>query len=101
MSIPNERAAPRRIQCHRAKLCSPLIGVPVDCELRDMSASGARLKLAAELSFHAISWPKDLTLQIPIDRVEVDCILVRRRNHELGVQFASTFRRIQRPIMAA
>jgi hypothetical protein len=101
MSMSDERATPRKIQCHRAKLISALIGPPIDCELKDMSASGARLKLAAELSFHAISWPKELTLQIPLDRVEIDCILVRRRNHELGVQFASASRPIRRPSMAA
>lgn len=101
MSMPDNRVAPRKAQNHRVKLCSSMIGAAIDCFLKDMSASGARLALPADLSPYAINWPRQVMLQIPMDRVEVDCVLVRRRNHDLAVRFVSVFRPVSRLKYAA
>jgi hypothetical protein len=104
VSSINKRSAPRRAQSRRVELfaSTPTDGLDgLECELRDISASGARIKLPYDLATYAVQWPKFLKLRIPMDRVEVDCILVRVRSHELGLRFASAFRLLERRRVAA
>lgn len=95
MSGINRRKAVRKLQNYPARLYCTLIGVPVECVLKDISASGARIQLPEDLPYFAIQWPRHMTLQIMIDQVEVDCILVRRQGSEMAFKFLSCFRSIR------
>jgi hypothetical protein len=97
----NKRIAPRRAQIRRAEIFGSTLAGGLQCELRDISASGARLKLPTDLPIYAVQWPKVLRLKIPTDRVEIECILVWVRNHELGLRFTSAFRLLERRRLAA
>jgi hypothetical protein len=101
VSSINRRSSPRKAQSRRVELFGSTLTDGLECELRDISASGARIKLPYDLATYAVQWPKFLKLRIPMDRVEVDCILVRVRSHELGLRFASAFRLLDRRRFAA
>lgn len=94
MSEDERRTAARKRQCYPAKLYSTAFGGVVDCALMDISASGARVRLPKDLPFFAIQWPRELTLQILADRVEVDCALIRRSKSEMAFRLLSKFRSI-------
>ena len=95
MSENNRRKAVRKLQNYPAKLYWTSSGGTVDCVLKDISASGARIRLPADLPYFAIHWPRQLTLQIMIDQVEVDCILIRRERSEMAFKFLSSFRSLR------
>lgn len=92
MSESNRRKAARKTQKYPARLHSKAFGGSVDCVLKDISASGVCVRLPGDLPYFAIQWPRQLTLQILTDRVEVDCIVVRRNRSEMAFQFLSAFR---------
>ena len=92
--VTNKRASPRKAQGYGARLYSAINGSLIDCVLKDISATGACVRLPSDLPYFSVQWPRQLILQIPTDRVEIDCILVRRTRSEMAVQFASPFRAI-------
>ncbi|MEM9028003.1 MAG: PilZ domain-containing protein [Pseudomonadota bacterium] len=54
----------------------------IDCMVRDISATGARLKSA-----HAQMIPDTFDLIIELDGLEAECEVVWRKDGELGVRF--------------
>lgn len=92
MSRQEKRSAPRKAQCQRVALHSELIGNDIEGVSRDISATGVRVTLPPDLCTRVVNWPKQLTLRMLMDHVEVDCEIVRLRGHQLALRFVSAFR---------
>ncbi len=60
------------------------------CTIIDASATGARVRLNLE---HAERLPDFVVLAFSADRVEIDAAIVWTAEREMGVQFASGFRK--------
>lgn len=74
---------------------------PVDCVIRDMSATGARLEIAPNWSDginSAADVPDAITLLVRQDRIEVDCDVVWRKTQQFGVRFKGGLRPLTRKI---
>lgn len=64
----------------------------LNCVLRDMSATGARMELRTpdgEPYDNCTRLPAYFTLALRIDHIEVDCSVVWRKGAVLGVRFLS------------
>jgi hypothetical protein len=101
MMHSDKRLAPRKLQKTKARLWGSLNYGAIECELQDISATGARLRLPFDVTPHAIKWKTWVTLVLPNDRTEVDGKLIRRSKHDVGIQFCSPFRRVARIALAA
>ncbi len=74
---------------------------PVDCLIRDMSATGAKLEVGGSWgdSFNsAQDVPDHITLLMRLDKAEVDCEVVWRRTKQLGVRFTGAMRPLSRKL---
>jgi hypothetical protein len=60
------------------------------CTVRDLSATGARLRIEA-----AVTAPDHFILIVELDGIEADCEVVHRRAKELGVKFVATPRSVK------
>src|SRR5438093_9009134 len=60
------------------------------CTVRDLSASGARLRVEG-----SVTAPDRFVLIIELDGIEADCEVVRRKAAELGVKFTSPPRTVK------
>jgi hypothetical protein len=63
--------------------------VTVSVTVRDISASGARLRSEGSTSI-----PDTFLLIIELDGLEADCQVVWRKDHEIGARFLSTPRKV-------
>ena len=82
--VDEARVAPRRRMLKSCKVAYNDRHVTVDCMLRDMSATGARLRVEG-----SVSAPDTFELLIPLDGLEADCQVVWRSGPDLGVRFLS------------
>jgi hypothetical protein len=63
--------------------------VTIACTLRDMSATGARLRVDG-----SVTAPDTFELLIPLDGLEANCRVVWRAGQDLGVKFLSAPRMV-------
>lgn len=97
----------RRFAQRRGGLIPAMISVhplkPVTvCMVADMSSTGARLELDESWGGDAFSGdeiPDDFVLIYKRDRVEVDCMVVWRKAHSLGIRFSSAMRPSTRKVV--
>jgi two-component system cell cycle response regulator len=61
----------------------------LECAVRDLSDTGAKLMLEGSLSA-----PDTFELIVELDGVEADCVVVWRRGGELGVRFSGPTRHV-------
>jgi hypothetical protein len=99
----NQRKAPRKPTVTPAGVLHETIKVPLPCRIKDMSATGACLVFPQTV--RAVfpdpdTLPNELTLVLRADRLEVDCVVVRRRGEELGVRFTSVHRPLRKIVEA-
>lgn len=78
------RVAPRRRTLKSGKVAYNDRHVTIDCMLRDMSATGARLRVEG-----SVTAPDTFELLIPLDGLEANCQVVWRSGSDLGVRFLS------------
>jgi hypothetical protein len=83
------RVAPRRRMLKSGTIAYNDRHVTIACILRDMSATGARLRVEG-----SITAPDTFELLIPLDGLEANCQVVWRSGHELGIQFLSAPRMV-------
>jgi hypothetical protein len=76
------RAAPRRKVLKAGIAASNNRHLTVTCTVKDISATGARLRVD-----NVVSIPDTFELIITVDGLEADCEVVWRRTNEVGVKF--------------
>jgi hypothetical protein len=76
------RIAPRRRMLKSGKVAYADRHVTIDCLVRDMSATGARLRVEG-----SVTAPDTFELLIPLDGIEANCQVVWRAGSDLGVKF--------------
>ena len=80
--VNEARIAPRRRMLKSGTIAYSERHVTVECLVRDMSATGARLKVQG-----SISAPDTFELLIPLDGLEANCQVVWRSDPDLAVKF--------------
>lgn len=83
------RVAPRRRVLKAAVVASNDRHLTIDCMVRDLSETGARLRIDSSLTV-----PDTFELIIDIDGLEADCQVVWRAKNEAGVRFLGAPRRV-------
>jgi hypothetical protein len=83
------RMAPRRRMLKSGKIAYSDRHVTIECMVRDMSATGARLKVDG-----SVSAPDTFELLIPLDGLEANCEVVWRAGIELGIRFLAAPRMV-------
>jgi hypothetical protein len=78
------RMAPRRRTLKSGKVAYSDRHVTIDCLLRDMSATGARLRVEG-----SVAAPDTFELLVPLDGLEAHCQVVWRSGADIGVRFLS------------
>ena len=76
------RIAPRRRMLKSGKIAYADRHVTIGCSVRDMSATGARLRIEG-----SVTEPDTFELLIALDGVEANCEVVWRREADIGVRF--------------
>ena len=76
------RAAPRRKVLKAATVASNNRHLTVSCTLRDLSSTGARLRVD-----NIVTIPDTFELIIAVDGLEANCEVVWRKTNEVGVRF--------------
>lgn len=76
------RGAPRRKVLKAGIAASNNRHLTVSCTVRDISATGARLRVD-----NLVAIPDTFELIIPIDGLEANCAVVWRKTNEVGVKF--------------
>jgi hypothetical protein len=76
------RIAPRRRMLKSGKVAYSDRHVTIDCMVRDMSATGARLRIEG-----SVMAPDTFELLIALDGLEANCQVVWRREADIGVKF--------------
>jgi hypothetical protein len=87
------RFAKRKAVATNALIVSPDISVPISCMVRDISSTGARLELikTAENPLGGrAKLPGTFTINLRLDRMEVDCAIAWRNGPFVGVRFLAT-----------
>lgn len=93
LSYIERRFAQRKGAATNALILSPDINVPISCIVRDVSTTGARIELVVSpenLLGGRAKLPGSFTLNMRLDRMEVDCAIVWRNGAFVGVRFVST-----------
>jgi hypothetical protein len=93
LSYVDRRFARRKSAATNALIISPDINVPMSCIVRDVSTTGARIELVVSpenLLGGRAKLPGSFTLNMRLDRMEVDCAIVWRNGASVGVRFVST-----------
>lgn len=93
------RWAARKPSMAAAAIRLPDNSVPIPCLVRDVSTTGAKIELvtgADNLLGGRVRLPPKFTLQIKVDRMEVDCAIVWRKSEFVGVRYLSTPRPVSR-----
>ncbi len=99
-SYIERRFAQRKAVATNALILSPDINAPMPCMVRDVSTTGARIELVTapeNLLGGRAKLPGTFTLNLRLDRLEVDCAIVWRNGAAVGVKFLSTPRSYIRP----
>lgn len=93
LAFVERRFAKRKSLATNALISSPDIGAPLTCMVRDVSTTGARLELIVSpenpLGGRA-KLPGTFTLNLRLDRMEVDCAIVWRKGGFVGIRFLTT-----------
>lgn len=76
------RVAPRRRMLKFGKVAYSDRHVTIDCTVRDMSGTGARLRVQG-----SVAAPDTFELLIPLDGLEANCQVVWRAGADLGIKF--------------
>jgi PilZ domain len=76
------RMAPRRRMLKSGKIAYADRHVTVECLVRDISATGARLRVEG-----SVSAPDTFELLVPLDGLEANCEVVWRAGADLGIKF--------------
>lgn len=76
------RFAPRRRMLKSGKIAYNDRHVTIGCAVRDISATGARLRVEG-----SVSAPDTFELLIQLDGLEANCQVVWRRDADIGVRF--------------
>lgn len=87
------RFAKRKAAATNALIVSPDLSVPISCMVRDISSTGARLELmkTAENPLGGrAKLPGTFTINLRLDRMEVDCAIAWRNGAFVGVRFLAT-----------
>jgi PilZ domain len=84
------RGSPRRRVLKGAIIAYGDRKITLPCTVRNLSASGARVRIEA-----AVSAPDNFILFIEMDGIEVDCEVVNRSGKDLGVKFISPTRAVK------
>jgi hypothetical protein len=87
--VNEARIAPRRRMLKAGKIAYRERHVTLECLVRDISATGARLKVQG-----SVSAPDSFELLIPLDGLEANCQVVWRSGPHLGVKFLGSPRMI-------
>lgn len=93
-AVEDEPGADRRRAPRRRVLKSALAAFSgrfctIPCVVRDLSATGARLRSDSSLSI-----PDRFELCIPLDGLEAECEVMWRRGEDIGVRFLSAPHRV-------
>lgn len=94
------RRAPRKTTRTLGYIVGEKIHDPIECTILDLSASGAKLKLGivTKKAFTAIvELPKEFKIELPRDKLIIDCKLAWQTEEMVGVSFQSPFRPIKAP----
>jgi hypothetical protein len=91
MDSKERRASPRRRVLKGAIIAYGDRKMSLPCTVRNLSATGARVRIEA-----AVSAPDSFILFIEMDAIEVDCEVVHRSEKDLGVKFVSPTRPVKR-----
>ncbi len=83
------RIAPRRRMLKAGKIAYSDRHVTIGCTVRDMSATGARLRVEG-----SVTAPDTFELLIALDGLEANCKVVWRRETEIGVRFVGAPRTV-------
>ncbi|OYW52604.1 MAG: hypothetical protein B7Y80_16240 [Hyphomicrobium sp. 32-62-53] len=92
-ALLERRFAKRKAVATNALIVSPDISVPLACMVRDISPTGARLELIKSIENPLggrAKLPGTFTINLRLDRMEVDCGIVWRNGAFVGVRFLST-----------
>ncbi len=87
------RFAQRKSAATNALIMSSDLNVPMSCLVRDVSTTGARIELVVSpenLLGGRAKLPGSFTLNMRLDRMQVDCAIVWRNGAFVGVRFVST-----------
>jgi hypothetical protein len=76
------RIAPRRRMLKSAKIAYSDRHVTLNCMVRDISATGAKLRVEG-----SVTAPDTFELLIPLDGMEANCEVVWRKEADIGVRF--------------
>jgi hypothetical protein len=76
------RIAPRRRMLKAAKIAYNDRHVTINCMVRDISATGAKLRVEG-----SVTAPDTFELLIPLDGLEANCQVVWRSGTDVGVKF--------------
>jgi hypothetical protein len=93
LSALERRFAQRKSVATNALIVSPDINMPMSCLVRDVSTTGARIELVVSpenLLGGRAKLPGSFTLNMRLDRMEVDCAIVWRNGPLVGVRFVAT-----------
>jgi hypothetical protein len=83
------RIAQRRRMLKSAKIAYSDRHVTINCMVRDISATGARLRVEG-----SVTAPDTFELLIPLDGMEANCEVVWRREADIGVRFLGAARTV-------
>ncbi len=83
------RIAPRRRMLKSGKIAYSDRHVTIGCTVRDMSATGARLRIEG-----SVTAPDTFELLIALDGLEANCEVVWRREADIGVRFVGAPRTV-------
>lgn len=92
-SFVERRFARRKAIATNALIVSSDISIPIACMVRDISSTGARLELIKSVENPLggrAKLPGTFTINLRLDRMEVDCAIVWRNGAFVGVRFLST-----------
>ena len=88
----------RRMNCRIAgEISHRTLASPISCVVRDTSSSGARIELTGSRTAFSAGTervPENITLTMPLDRMEVDCRVTWRKGEMLGIRYLSPARPI-------
>jgi hypothetical protein len=88
-SAGEARVAPRRRVLKAAVAASNDRHLTVACAVRDLSATGARVRVEG-----SVAVPDTFELLVPSDGMEANCEVVWRKANEVGVRFLSAPRMV-------
>jgi hypothetical protein len=83
------RMAPRRRMLKSGKIAYADRHVTIECMVRDMSATGARLRVEG-----SVTAPDTFELLVPLDGLEANCQVVWRAGTDIGIKFLAAPRMV-------